>query len=197
MSETELNLVEFNENLENLKKSFERAKEENLYAVAEIAKLKPAKLDLEYKLSESTSKITELETKIQASTQKDEMIEKEKSDLRTKLEKEKEDLKNELNQKERENESLKKELKETVSDKDAEIENLKKERGGKTDELSELKQKIKSLEETLEGTISEAKGAPQLLEEINNILIHKGFLSDREFEDILQKLDVKILNHIK
>jgi hypothetical protein len=46
-----------------------------------------------------------------------------------------------------------------------------------------LKLKIKSLDDFIE----EAKGAPQVIEEIRDIMIHKGFLSDKELDDLLEK----------
>ena len=79
-------------------------------------------------------------------------------------------------------ESLKKDLQKSLSDKYVETESLKEERDAKEKEINELKEKITSLEET----IAEAKGAPQLIEAIKNIMITKGFLSDKEFDDLLE-----------
>ena len=53
--------------------------------------------------------------------------------------------------------------------------------------LDSPEDKIKALEET----ISEAKGAPQLMDEIKDILMHKGFLSDKEFEDLLERTNLE------
>ncbi|MFX1409849.1 MAG: hypothetical protein ACFFA6_05830 [Promethearchaeota archaeon] len=100
-------------------------------------------------------------------------------------EKEKKELKSELEQKNNELEGLKKDLQKSISDKYVEVETLKDEKDKKVIEIEELNNKIKTLEET----ISEAKGAPQLMEEIKEIMMHKGFLSDKEFEDLLERLN--------
>lgn len=90
-----------------------------------------------------------------------------------------------MQQKENEIEDCKKELQSTNSDKYVEIETLKDDRDAKAKEVDALKLKI----EALEGTISEAKGAPELMEEIKGIMAHKGFLSDKEFDDLIEKLE--------
>ena len=95
-------------------------------------------------------------------------------------------LKNEIQQRDVEIEELKKELETTATDKYQEIESLKDERDSQLKEIEALNLKIESLEETIAG----AKGAPQLLEEIKNIMGHKGFLSDKEFDDLLEQLNI-------
>ena len=82
---------------------------------------------------------------------------------------------------------MKKELQKLNSDKYIEIETLQNEKDAHATEITALKQKI----ETLEESIAEAKGAPQLLEEVKDIMAHKGFLSDREFDDLISKLDIQ------
>jgi chromosome segregation ATPase len=175
-------------------KDFERAKEEKLYADAEIAKLISSKSEEEKKLAEKESKIAELESKIAELNNKlkefllkAETIEREKEDLKINLEKGKNNLKEDLQQKENEIADIKKELQTTISDKYIEVESLKNEKDTQATEITALKQKIESLEKS----IGEAKGAPQLMEEVKNIMAHKGFLSDREFDDLLLKLNIK------
>lgn len=169
------------------KKNYERAKEEKLYADAEITKLKNLKSEVEKKLGETESKITGLAIKLKEVSLRAETLEEEKVNVKTNLEKEKVDLKEDLQQKENEIEDLKKELQTTNSDKYVEIESLKNENGAQATEIATLTQKLESLEDT----ISEAKGAPQLMEEVKDIMAHKGFLSDREFDDLLRKLEIK------
>lgn len=175
------------QSLTEAQKNFERVREEKLYADAEITKLKNSKLEIEKKLAETEPKITELENKLKDSSLKADTIEKEKGDVRSNLEKEKFSLKEDLQQKENEIADLKKEVQTTISEKYVEIESLKNENEAQATEITTLKQKIESFEDS----ISEAKGAPQLMEEVKNIMTHKGFLSDREFDDLLQKLDIK------
>ena len=102
------------------------------------------------------------------------------------LEKEKNDIKAEFQQRENEIESLKSDLQKSISDKYVETESLKEEQETKERQIKELNQKITSLEES----IGEAKGAPQLIEAIKNIMISKGFLSDREFDNLLENKDI-------
>ena len=155
-----------------MKKKFERIKEEKLYVDAETNKFKSSISEMEEKLSEANSKITELEKL----SEKIETLENEKNDLRAELE-----------QKNNEIESLKKDLQKSISDKYVEVESLKDEKELKVKEVEALNDKIKALEET----IFEAKGAPQLMDEIKDILMHKGFLSDKEFEDLLERTNLE------
>ncbi len=164
LSETKKKDENLEESINSLKKNFERVKEEKLYAEAEINKLKSAKQALESKLNESSSKISEVENEL----------------------KEKEDIKADLQQKINEIESLKSDLQKAVSDKYVEVETIKEERDAKLKEVKELNEKVTLLEQT----IGEAKGAPQLIENIKDIMIHKGFLSDREFDDLLEKKEI-------
>ena len=80
-------------------------------------------------------------------------------------------------------ESLKNDLNEIIQEKEDEIAKGKNETDLKHREVEALNLKIKSLEDYIE----EAKGAPQVLEEIKDVMIHKGFLSDKELDDILEK----------
>ena len=136
-------------------------------------------------MSEANSKITELENKLKESSLKAETLEKEKDGVMDNYELEKKGINEELQQRENEIADLKKELQTTISDKYVEIESLKDERDSQAKEINALKLKIESLEET----ISEAKGAPQLMEEIKGIMAHKGFLSDKEFDDLIEKVE--------
>ena len=155
-----------------MKKNFERIKEEKLYVDAETNKFKSSISELEEKLSVANSKIIELEK----SSERIEALENEKNDLKAELE-----------QKNNEIESLKKDLQKSISDKYVEVESLKDEKESKVKEAEALNDKIKALEET----ISEAKGAPQLMDDIKDILMQKGFLSDKEFEDLLERTSLE------
>ena len=74
-----------------------------------------------------------------------------------------------------------------IYEKYVEVESLKDERDAKLNKVKALNEKIKALEQT----IADAKGAPKLIDEIKDILMHKGFLSDKEFEDLLEKLNLE------
>jgi len=65
--------------------------------------------------------------------------------------------------------------------KESEITTAKNEVEAKNKEIEALKLKLTSLEDFIE----ESKGAPQVIEKIRETMAHKGFLSDKELEDIL------------
>ena len=104
-----------------------------------------------------------------------------------------------IREKERELEGVKKDLQQTISDKYIEIESLKDELteqlNSKEAEIirlkNEIEEKIKEREavelkvKSLEDYIEEGKGAPQVIERIKEVLSVKGFLSDKELDDIL------------
>ncbi len=124
--------------------------------------------------------VTELENKLKESSAKiDNAI--------ANLKKENEDLRENVQQKENEIEGLKSELQKSISDTYVETESLKEEKENKEKEIIALNQKIVSLEEA----IAEAKGAPQLIEGIKDIMITKGFLSDREFDGLLENKEIQ------
>ena len=110
-------------------------------------------------------------------------------------------IKEDLEQKEREIANIKKELQQTISDKYIEIESLKNDNtqalSEKESEVSDSKSKIEEHSKerealnlkirTLEDFIEEAKSYPQVVEEIKDTMAHKGFLSDKELEEILDR----------
>ena len=57
---------------------------------------------------------------------------------------------------------------------------MKNDIAAKNKEIEAMGLKIKSLE----GYIEEAKGAPQVIEKIREVMSVKGFLSDKELEEI-------------
>ena len=175
LSEYERKAEGFDEKLASLTKDYERAKEEKLYADAEINKMKSSKSDIETKLSESKSTITEVEAKLKESSTIIEMLKRE-------IEEGKENLQQKIN----EIEGFKSDLQKASSDKYVETETLREEKEAGDKEIIALKQKIMSLEDT----IGEAKGAPQLIESIKDIMITKGFLSDREFDALLENKEI-------
>jgi len=70
-----------------------------------------------------------------------------------------------------------------ISLKDTEIASLKNDLEVKVNQINELNDKISSYE----AQISDAEGAPNVIEQIKQLMKTKGFLSDREFEDLLKQ----------
>ena len=112
-----------------------------------------------------------------------------------------ENVKEDMDQRERELEGVKKELQQAISDKYVEIETLKDEKKkldsdkegeiaelknqleSKTKEVDEIQLKLKSMEDF----IKESKNYPQVIEEVKDLMVHKGFVSDKELDEILEK----------
>ena len=93
----------------------------------------------------------------------------------------KKDLQQTISDKYVEIESLKDELTEQLNSKEAEIIRAKNDIEAKNKEIEAIGLKVRSLEEYIE----EAKGAPQVIEKIRELMSVKGFLSDKELEDLL------------
>ena len=126
------------------------------------------------KESETKIKSLEIEFKNQKnhSVNKEKELESLKNDLEAKIAKNQEKLdlaENNLAKKAKENESIKAEYEEKIED---------------------TKKKLVDLESrnrTLEAQILDAVRLPKILKDIRNILVHKGFISEKEFEDIMKQ----------
>ena len=69
------------------------------------------------------------------------------------------------------------------SEKESEIIEVKNQLETKTKEVDAVKLKLKSLEEFME----ESKSYPQVVEKLKDLMVHKGFVSDKELEEILNE----------
>ena len=78
---------------------------------------------------------------------------------------------------------MKNELTDQINSKENQIIAAKNELEAKNKEIEAIELKIQSLEDYIE----ESKGAPQVIEGIKELMSHKGFLSDKELDDILDK----------
>jgi len=93
------------------------------------------------------------------------------------------DLESITSAKDKEIGTLKRDLEQKVSVKDTEIASLKNDLEVKVNQINELNDKIISFE----AQISDSEGAPNVIEQIKAIMKNKGFLSDREFDDLLKQ----------
>jgi chromosome segregation protein len=178
----ESDLSETREKFSNLEQEQKSLKDLKDKLNEEITSLKSNKAELEKNLSDAKEEISNLE-------------QFKESDA--KLGKVKEDLE----QKEREIENIKKQLQQTISDKYIEIESLKNDNtqaiSEKESEVIDLKSQIEEHSKemdalnlkirSLEDFIEEAKSYPQVVEEIKDTMAHKGFLSDKELDEILDR----------
>ena len=171
----EKSLSEKTEELSAIKKELGSLKEEKEKIDKEVVSLKSNKSDLEKRLSELES-LKELESKMKDLQEDMEQRERE-------LEGVKKDLQQTISDKYVEIESLKNDLNKVIQDKEEEIVKSKNESLSKEKEVEALHLKIKSLEDY----IAEAKGAPQVIEEIKELMAHNGFLSDKELEESVEK----------
>lgn len=140
----------------------------------ELESLKKEHLDLKNEYSIAKNKLEELEP--QVGILKEDYEQKERE-----LEGVKKDLQQTISDKYVEIESLRNEIAEQLNSKEAEVIQAKNEIEAKNKEIEAIGLKVKSLEDYIE----EAKGAPQVVERIREVMAHKGFLSDKELEDIL------------
>ena len=69
--------------------------------------------------------------------------------------------------------------------RDKEIAELKEQLTINHNDSNELVKKIESLERQ----INEVESAPEILEKIREKMVHKGFLSDKELEQILEEFE--------
>jgi len=140
----------------------------------ELERLKKEHSDLKNDYNSGKDKLEELEPQVSVLKENYEQKERE-------LEGVKKDLQQTISDKYIEIESLKNELTEQVNSKEAEIIKGKNEIEAKNKEIDAIGLKVTSLEDYIE----EAKGAPQIVERIREVMAHKGFLSDKELEHIL------------
>jgi len=75
--------------------------------------------------------------------------------------------------------------KEEMLEKKKEIENLNENIKIKQKETEELIKKINSLESRL----TEVKATPKILDRIRDTMVHKGFISDRELDNIFKEFE--------
>jgi len=140
----------------------------------ELERLKKEHSDLKNDYNNAKDKLEELEPQVGSLKEEYEQRERE-------LEGVKKDLQQTISDKYIEIESLKNELTEQLNSKEAEIIQGKNDIEAKNKEIEAIELKVTSLEDYIE----EAKGAPQVVEKIREVMSIKGFLSDKELEDIL------------
>jgi len=142
--------------------------------------------DLEHKISEK-EKENEKQTFKKIEGVKDEL-----KQIILEREKEIKELKAELERTDEQITIDKKDLEYTISSKDAIIEKLEKDLEAKIEEINELSFKISELTNqlnTYEIQFPESEGSTAaLINRIKNIMEFKGFMSDKEFELLLEKI---------
>ncbi|MFX1314212.1 MAG: coiled-coil domain-containing protein [Promethearchaeota archaeon] len=194
MENTEKELKKLREEFDSTKNVFEELKGFNRKLEEDLnSKLEHIK-ELELQLKDKDNKISEyVNYKNQAET-KEKEFSSIRNDLETKMtekEKELESIKNEL-------ESVKNELEAKISEKEKKIESIKNELTEYMNAKEKYEQDIKANEisiaelkkrnQDLEAQMLQAINIPKLLKEVREILAHKGFISEMEFETILRKI---------
>ena len=194
-------LLDMRAKVDDLEKQLSVKKQEKVNFLAEIAQLTKDKSALEEKLSktekelnEAKSKIAELDSTLNVSSEHSSEFAQEVAEKDEKIK----NLEEELKKQTRGYESIKTHYDNIVQEKDKEIENLKNE----NKEVESLKKKLKESEsylevkikgvnklhddiKVLEDKLAEAEKAPKILEKIKGSMKLKGFLSDRELDDLL------------
>ncbi len=143
--------------------------------------------ELELQLKDTENKITEYKNYKNQTAAKEKEFESIKNDLETKN-----------SEKNKELESMKNELEAKITEKEKELESMKSELTEITNIKEEYELKIKDDEskisdlqtrnQGLETQMQQAINIPKLLKEVREVLSHKGFISEMEFENIMKQL---------
>ncbi|MHA1455395.1 MAG: hypothetical protein ACTSXN_11080 [Promethearchaeota archaeon] len=170
----EKSLVKMNEKFTASKKKLDLVSEQKLVVDIKLTKLEPQindlqaenrklKADFDIQISELNAKITELQGELKFLNEKNA------------------ELTQQLIFKSKAVETHKKE----VGEKMEEFSSMKVKLNISQQETQQLVEKIKKLEKKL----SEIEGSPRILNKINEMMVHKGFLSDRELSDIKKEFE--------
>ena len=80
------------------------------------------------------------------------------------------------------------ELEKTILNRNKVIEKLEDDFEKRLREIEELEEKI----EMVNYQLNQSVAAPKLIKKIQNLMLHKGFLSDKEFYQIMNKIEAKM-----
>lgn len=175
----EKSLIQLTEKKSTARKSLDKVKEEKLHADIKVTQLTAAKSDLEEKLNASTKKITTLESQLKLAVKNSEEVEqkilRKEKEIQTKegdmLSKAKDLL---------DKEKIIQNSNSLLGQRDKEIEFLKK---NLEVEKGKTSYQIKRIE-SIEAQIAKSENIFGLIKKIKDLLDVKGFLSDKEFEEI-------------
>lgn len=173
----------FKEEFNATKSIFEELKESNRKLEIDLnIRLKDVKA-LELRLKDAENNLTEYQNYKNQSITKEKEFESIINELKTEINKKDKELdllKNEMESKITEIASLKSELSDIKDIK----EELEKSINQNEDTISDLKKRNQDLETQMRQAIN----VPKLLKEVKEILEHKGFISEMEFENIMKKI---------
>ncbi|MFW9946828.1 MAG: hypothetical protein ACFFDX_08370 [Candidatus Odinarchaeota archaeon] len=159
----EKSLVKITEKFSSAKKNLDNVAEQKLNVDIELTKLKPKISELEKQLTEANARIKQLQQECKFSTEKT----------------------NEMEQSIRFKNKMIETQKEELQKKNGEIDRLRDQIALNQNENKMFIEKIKSFERQL----SEVESAPEILKKIREAMMHKGFLSDKEFEKIIEAFE--------
>lgn len=177
----EKSLTELTERRSLARNSLDKVKEQKLHTDIELAKLRASKSELDKKLTDAVAKITNLEKQLSVNVRNSEEMERKLLIKEIYIQNKEQDMLDkakELLKKDEELKTLKNEL--TNRDKDIEFlkEELKKEMNKTNEEIKRFK--------TFEIQTTKAMKASELLSQIKSSIQVKGFLTDKEFEQLEQ-----------
>lgn len=175
------------EEFNSTQKVFEELKGYNRKLEDDLNKSLQNVKDLELKLKDAENKITEYQM------YKDQTLATEKQ-----FESIRNNLEAKFNEKEKELEAMKNQLEVKINEKENKLESMKNELIDIINIKQEYEQKIKTNEikisdlqkrnQELEAQMLQAINIPKLLKEVREVLAHKGFISEMEFENIMKRL---------
>ncbi|MHA1782365.1 MAG: hypothetical protein ACTSUL_02950, partial [Promethearchaeota archaeon] len=93
----------------------------------------------------------------------------------------------EISSKETELEKVKSEMNDKISDINKQLDEKQQELDTKRKEVEDLKEELKQKT----ALVNKAEIYKQVIQEIKDVMLHKGFLSDKELDDILEKNELE------
>lgn len=180
----EENLIELTKRRSSARKSLDKVKEQKLHTDIEITKLRSIKLDLEKKLTDAVAKITNLEKQLIVNVRNSEEMERKILIKEIEIQNKEQEMLNKIKALLKKDEEIQN-LKIEITDRDKEIELLKEEINNQINKTNVEIKKFSAFEVQL----SEANTASIILDKIKELVIVKGFLSDKEFEYLIKEGD--------
>jgi len=159
----EKSLVKISEKFSSAKKNLDNVSESKLNTDIELTRIKPKLEELESKLKEANDTIIKIESELKFTIEKNA------------------------------------EMEQSIKFKDRTIENYKEDSVKRRKEIDNLNEIIKEnqidTEElikkmtSLESKLTEMRASPKILEKIRDTMVHKGFITDRELENIFKEFE--------
>ena len=177
----EISLTELTERRSSARKSLDKVKEQKLHTDIEVTKLRAAKAELGKKLTEAVAKITNLEKQLSVNVRNSEEMERKILIKEINIQNKEQDMLDKVKELLKKDEEIKG-YKNEINNRDKDIEFLKEEL---KKEMNKTYEQIKKYT-TFELQTSKAIRAAEILSQIKSSIQVKGWLADKELEELLE-----------